>query len=412
MSFNNIPKIKDKNIVDKAIFKVIDKYSFSIFIGILIIVSLLIRVPFKNYQSGDYTFFLKDWITYLNTHGGFRGIATVPSDYNVPYLYILAIISKFPQNALILIKSVSIIFDYALALSGVLLIGELFKADKSKKFIQAIIFILIIFLPEVILDGAAGAQCDSIYTFFCIMTIYFVLVKKYNLGFIMLGIAFAFKLQAIFILPVLIILYFTNRKYSILHFLWILAMDFLLYIPALLMGRPLSQIITVYLNQATEYKNLEIDTPNIYSLFYSGQNDMLKTAGILFTLAIFIMILFIVIHKGRELGSNDIINFSLLSSLLCVYFLPSMHERYIYLACIFSVIYGLINRKQKWKFIVPAIINFVAFISMLKFLWYYELVSMPMLAGLLAIAIGIVLIDFFGGLNRNIYKNIEKSSSS
>lgn len=402
MSFNNIPKTNSENIVDRVIFKVIDKYSFRIFIIALIIVSLLIRLPFKSYQSGDYTFFLKDWITYLNVHGGFKGIATVPSDYNVPYLYILGIISKFPQNALILIKGVSIIFDYALALSGMLLIGELFKEDKSKRFIQAITFILIIFLPEVILDGAAGAQCDSIYTFFCIMTIYFVLVKKYNLGFIMLGIAFALKLQAIFILPVLIILYFTNRKYSIVHFLWIPVMDFLLYIPALLMGRPLGKIITVYLNQATEYKNLEIDTPNIYSLFYNGQNDMLKTAGILFTLTIFILLLFIVIHKRSKLDSNDIINLSLLSSLLCVYFLPSMHERYIYLACIFSVIYGLINRKKRWKLIVPVAINFVAFITMLKFLWYYELVSMPILAGILAVAIGIVLIDFFKGLDKKI----------
>lgn len=401
MSFNNISKIKEKNIVDRIIFKIIDKYSFSIFIGILIIISLLIRISFKDYQSGDYTFFLKDWVTYMNTHGGFKALATVPSDYNVPYLYILAIISKFPKDALILIKSVSIVFDYALAFSGVLIIGEILKENKRKKFFQGLTFILIIFLPEIILDGAAGAQCDSIYTFFCMLTIYFILVKKYNTGFIILGIAFAFKLQAIFILPVLIILYFTNRKFSILHFLWIPLVDFILYIPALLLGRPLSKIITVYLNQTTEYKNLEIDTANIYSFFYNGQNDMLKTAGVLFTLSIFAIILFIFINKKVKLTEIDIINVSLLSSLLCVYFLPGMHERYIYLACIFSILYGIINRKKRWKLIVPLFINFVAFINMLKFLWYYDAVSMPILATLLFISIIIVIMDCFKVDNKN-----------
>lgn len=48
-----------------------------------------------------------------------------------------------------------------------------------------------------------------------------MLREKYRLAFVFLGIAFAFKLQAIFILPAYVIYYFCSRKFPITRFLYI-----------------------------------------------------------------------------------------------------------------------------------------------------------------------------------------------
>ena len=76
-------------------------------------------------------------------------------------------------------------------------------------------------MPTAFSNSALWGQCDSIYTAFVVFTLYFMLEEKYNLAFIMYGFALTFKLQAIFILPCIGIIFLKNRKFSILKILWI-----------------------------------------------------------------------------------------------------------------------------------------------------------------------------------------------
>lgn len=63
-----------------------------------------------------------------------------------------------------------------------------------------------------ILNLSVWGQCDSIYVTFVIWTIYFLYKEKYRKAFIFLGIAFAFKLQAVFIMPIVFYMYFTKKN--------------------------------------------------------------------------------------------------------------------------------------------------------------------------------------------------------
>lgn len=386
-----------KNTLDKKIYQLFDKYFFQIFVFVMILISIWIRYIFINFTTDDYTYFLKPWVNYIATHGGLRSLATIPANYNVPYLYILTLIAKAPQYSLYLIKIVSIIFDYILAFAGALIIGKLLENKSSKRFAQIFVFLGILFIPTVILNGSAWTQCDGIYSSFCLFSIYFLLDDHPSISFIFFGIAFAFKLQAIFILPVLIILYFSNRKYSILNFLWIPIVNVILYIPALISGRSFSKIISIYFAQESQYKKLTLNMANIYSFFHSGENNMIRTAGIIFTLFIFAMIFCFIIYKKKKLSNLNIVTLSLLSVLISTYFLPGMHGRYVYLAVVLSVIYAIM---KKSKFYVAIILMFNSFMNYIRYLWAYNLIDIKIISAMQFIILICVLVDFFKDLNK------------
>ena len=387
-----------KNTLDKKIYQLFDKYFFQIFVFVMILISIWIRYIFINFTTDDYTYFLKPWVNYIATHGGLSSLATIPANYNVPYLYILTLIAKAPQYSLYLIKIVSIIFDYILAFAGALIIGKLLENKSSKRFAQIFVFLGILFIPTVILNGSAWAQCDGIYSSFCLFSIYFLLDDHPSISFIFFGIAFAFKLQAIFILPVLIILYFSNRKYSILNFLWIPIVNVILYIPALISGRSFSKIISIYFTQESQYKKLTLNMSNIYSFFHSGENNMIRTAGIIFTLFIFAMIFCFIIYKKKKLSNLNIVTLSLLSVLISTYFLPGMHGRYVYLAVVLSVIYVVM---KKSNFYVAIILMFNSFMNYVRYLWAYNLIDINIISAMQFIILICVLVDFFKDLNKD-----------
>ena len=66
-------------------------------------------------QSGDYRAFLLPWYSHLVDAGGFAGLADAFSNYNTPYLVLLAALTYLPVDPLVGIKAISIVFDVVLA---------------------------------------------------------------------------------------------------------------------------------------------------------------------------------------------------------------------------------------------------------------------------------------------------------
>lgn len=83
------------------------------------------------------------------------------------------------------------------------------KHFKVNKYIKGFIYTLI--LPGVIINSAVLGQCDSIYTAFVLMFIYYILKNKNKLALFLLGLALSFKLQSIFVAPVLLYLIITKK---------------------------------------------------------------------------------------------------------------------------------------------------------------------------------------------------------
>ena len=311
------------------------------------IFALLIRSTLLIFESGDYTMFLSKWCEYLKSNGGFKAIVSIEADYNVVYLYFLAFFNYLPIKYLYSIKILSIIFDFVMALGAYLITYEFYKDDENVKVYQTLSFAAVLFMPTVILNSSFWAQCDSIYAAFVVFSLYFMLKKKYNTSFILYAVAITFKLQAIFLLPVYGLLYLKNKEFSIFKFLWIPIVNFLLYIPAIILGKPISSVFDAYFTQVNNYDyKIVFGYPNIYNFFPLDAVYLIKP-GIIFTMCLLAVVALIVLYTRKKINNEDIIELSIGIIFLVTYFLPKMHERYAFVAEVLVVIYFIISKKNQ-----------------------------------------------------------------
>lgn len=355
------------NKVDFYIKKYIQKYKYELFIIIISILAIFIRCMFFNVVSGDYKYFLEGWFNTLKANGGIFAIKDHIGNYTAPYMLILGILTYIPINSLYTIKIVSVIFDFIGAFVGARIVYKLCKNEKYKKLLSLCTYATILFSPTVILNSSAWGQCDMIYATFVLASLLFLFDKKYTKTFIFLGIAFSFKLQTIFILPLYIILYLKGEDMSILNFFIIPITVLVVNIPALLLGRPIETLITQYMTQVGQYKELTMNLTNIYT-FVPNYYKVFSTAGIIFTIFIFAMLTMFILSYKFAINNKIILQISILSILICNYFLPSMHERYIYIAGILGIIYFFIDRR-KWY--IPLGIISISFFCYINYLFDY-----------------------------------------
>ena len=360
---------------------------FEIIFFVVTVISLLFRASYLKYESEDYTVFLKNWFDTIKESGGIFALGKEIGNYNIPYIFILAILSYIPIDSLISIKMVSIIFDYLMAFVAMLIVYEILKENKNKHFYALIVYTVITMLPTLILNSSAWAQCDSIYTTFILLSLLFTIKEKYVKAFIFFGISFSIKMQAIFILPVLILLYLSDNRFSIYNFFIIPLVNLIMCLPAIIMGRSLFSCLAIYLNQTGQYGSfLSMNIPNIYAIFFRpiggsnliwNINDRIFNFGIFFTLLIFAVFAIIVIIKRVKINKQMILYLSLWSVLTCIFFLPSMHDRYMYIADVVSVIIYIIYRK---KMIIPILINFISLYTYIEYLYAIKFVPIRFVA--------------------------------
>lgn len=307
------------------------------------IMALFVRVCMFSFESHDYLGFLSRWFDYLKGHGGLLALGSYPGDYNAPYMTIMAILSYLPFNKLYMIKAVSIIFDYVLAIASCMLVRYL--VPKNKDIYGFITYSVILFLPEVVINSAIWAQCDAGYTSFIIFALLYLLKEKYTKSFIFLGLAFSLKLQFIFILPLFIVIYFLKKKFSILNFLIIPLVNFVLCIPAMIFGKSFEEIIMIYINQTRTYGGLSRNFLNIYALI-SEDVKILGFYGIFLTFFVCAFMLIYLVYKKIDLTDKQILNLGLWFLVIVTFLLPNMHERYLFAGSMLSVIYYIVYKEN------------------------------------------------------------------
>lgn len=351
------------------------------------VVAFLARFGLFSYISGDYTSFLSNWFDTLKNAGGLAGIGMNIGDYTPPYLYILALLTYLPVEALCSIKLVSCIFDFLLALYAAKTVFHLTQSRIKTLFAYA----LVLLCPTVVLNGSAWAQCDSVFTFFLLLSFYSALKNRPWRVCIFFGIAFAFKLQAIFFAPLLLLLCLKNRLW-LRHLLTIPAVYLLSILPAWIAGRNLWDLLTIYFNQAGQYHNLSKNAPNIWSFLASRQDSGLSLFGIMLAGTAVLLLLYFLWERCRTL-SDDVLLTAALAFLLAIpFFLPHMHERYFFPADLFAILYAL-NRPK--RFLVPLLVIGASTASYLPFLFGESPVELTTAAVLMGTALILVLWDLY-----------------
>jgi len=336
------------------------KRSSYLIIAILAIgLAFVLRSIFLNYQSGDFNTFLARWIEHFRTSGGFSGLAENVGNYNVPYLYFLALFSYLPLNDLYLIKVLSIFFDIVLAF-GMMKLAGVFTSSVPKRLSAYLITLL---LPTVILNGSMWGQCDSIYTAFAVLALWLVLSDRPKLSMVCMALSFGFKLQAIFILPIFLVLLFAKRI-KFWHF-FIFPFTYLIEIlPAVICGKPFMETLTLYFNQADSVgSNLNYNSPSLFAIINTKTDIATFSAIGITTALIFVLAILAWAWFSRDrLGNDALLGIVVLFVVGIPFLLPHMHDRYFFMADVLTLLPAILYVSY-----IPAAV----FTSFASFLCYY-----------------------------------------
>lgn len=251
--------------------------------------AFFLRALLLDYQSADYQMFLSQWAAAFRDGGGFRLVRHfAPERPNRPLLC----------------------------------------------------FCLLLLLPTVILNGAFWGQCDALYGALTLHALACALEGRNRSSLLLLGIAFSFKLQTVFVLPLWGGLWLL-RRVRFRELLWFPAAYAATCVPALLLGKPLGDILGVYFGQAAEYSGyLNLNAPNMYALIPHGaevNTALAARLGILAAFALAAAVLAALLVFRRQADDRALLAAAVVLAIGVPFLLPHMHERYFFLADVLAL---------------------------------------------------------------------------
>lgn len=308
--------------------------------------ALYLRLLCLDHQTHDYQTFLVEWAAFFRDNGGFAALKQSVGDYNVPYLYFLAAISYLPVPDLYLIKLLSILFDILLSWAGLRLCRQFCRKDSIAPLIC---FTMLLFLPTVILNGSYWAQCDSLYCTLVLLALSSVWENRPKTSVVLLALAFAFKLQAVFLIPLWCAFWFSGRV-KFRHFFLFPAAYAVAILPALALGKPLREILGVYLGQMAEYGGyLTLNAPSVFAFLpYGAQvNTSLASAlGITCAFMLVFFLLAVLLWQRKQINDQILLTAAVILAIGVPFLLPNMHERYFFPADVITLAWACSDRRR------------------------------------------------------------------
>ena len=347
----------------KSIFRTIAELDYqkkgllALFV-VAVIIALFIRYRLVGVVTPDFTDFLGPWIQHMSQYG-IAGLGMDFSNYNTPYLVLLWAASFLPFSDLMSVKLISILFDLVLAVAVFLAVRHF----RPKGIVPYISFLAILFAPTVIQNGSMWGQCDSIYTSFIVFAFYAYLKKRLSLAWILWGVAFAFKLQAIFFAPFLIFLTLYHRR-AWFGPIWAGLTTFLLSALPLVFGKSFKDTFSTYIGQTAPPRSdwgLAWFAPTAYQWVSNAYFAFVRNAGVLFGAAVALgCIALAFLRKYNEATILAIATFTLL---VVPFFLPTIHERYLFAGEIFLIISASVIPRFVWAAIAMQIITTMTYLT-------------------------------------------------
>ena len=183
---------------------------------------------------------------------------------------------------------------------------------------------------------------------------------------IMFALAFSFKLQAVFILPILLVCFILGYidwyKLIIVPLIYVVLM-----LPAIICGRGIADSLFIYFRQASQsqYQKMTLNAPSIWTLLPEASYETFKWSGIMLAGFSAVVLIYLFYTYKDRVGIKELVTGAYLSAVLLPFFLPTMHDRYFFIADILSVCVFLYNTKR-WY--VPLVTVFASFASYAVFL--------------------------------------------
>lgn len=340
--------------------------------------ALSIRWPLLPFETNDTRIVIAAWdFLVANGFGELRYDIHI---YNPPYFYLLAgastHLSWLPD--LVAIKTVSIVFDFLLAFLVGKCVGLRYPASRMKPVLAGL---AALFAPTVVMNSAMWGQADAIYTAFLVACLYCLLAGRQVWAFTAFGFAISVKLQAVFLAPLFLWLLMKKavdwRTFFATPVVW-----FSLLLPAWFFGRPLVDLLLVFVNQVrkTTSMRLTMQAPNLYMWLPESWYDAyplfsLLAAGVVVAGAL-------VVRSSRARLTPEItVVLASFSVLLMPFILPKMHDRYFFPAEVLTIVLAFWFPRFWYA---PVVLGLVSTINYIRYLYEVLLFPLPWLAVALA----------------------------
>lgn len=313
-------------------------------VGLVVVVGLAMRGAFLPFESGDYHLFLKHWVNFVASNGGFLALRHNFANYTQPYLYLLVVGSwllPFLPDVVV-IKLISIVFDLLCAV----LIWRIVEMRRPQSLVAVLAFAAGWLSPTVVLNSAAWGQVDAMYTAFLLLAIYLLMKERPALGIAVYGMAFAIKLQSIFLIPLVVVVVLRSR---IRYLAWIVVVFIALMLPAIALGKPVLDALFTYGLQVGTVERLTMGAPNWYQWLPPGDTPLAWWVGM--TLGVVLVAAIVLCARRWQMAWQEQVLLMAAWALAGVPFvLPRMHERYFYPAELVAIAFSFtyLPKRPAW----------------------------------------------------------------
>lgn len=322
---------------------------------IFVTLTFLLRYLSMDHQTYDYIDWIARWVQHFRDHGGWAGLGMEiwACNYNVPYLYFLAVFAQLGIPDLYTVKLLSILFDILLAWC-VMKTVSLFTESTGRRLTA---FIGTLWLPTVFLNGAYWGQCDSMYAAMTVLSLYLMLTDRPIGSVIAFAVSLSLKLQAIFFMPMFLVFVLARKMKFRQLFVFPVAYIATL-LPAVLAGRNFVDLLLLYYNNTdTAGSGLNYNSSSMYAIseFPNLPESFAANIGIVLAFGLCFFLFGWVLVRRRHADNSVLLGMALVMCLGIPFFLPHMHDRYFYLADVLSFAVAVIF---PWESLIPVLVSF------------------------------------------------------
>jgi len=371
----------------------VDGREQAIVLGVGIGLALLVRLSLAPFPSGDFTQFTRGWFEAIGEMGAVAFLASDVTNYAPVYTYAMVVAHYLFGwlPSVVAIKLIGLPFDFLCATY----VAKLVDLRYRSRAVFMAVFLLTLFLPTLLVNGAMWGQADVLYATGIVAFAYYAALRRDVAAGVALGLAFSVKLQTVFIAPLVLLLVLAGRlrwrTIALVPAIYVASV-----VPAWLAGRPLSELLTVYWTQAGYYPRLTSNAAHVYQWFPAALYDIVLPAGLFWSAGVIGLFTYAVYRARLDWSAERIVQVGTICLILVPYCTPKMHERYFFAADVLSVVLAFYLPRLAFA---PVAIGLISFFSYTPFLLRNPVVPLPYLA----IAMGAVLIALLYDLGRSVH---------
>lgn len=352
------------------------------------VVAVAIRFPLLPFETRDFLVHI-GWYDFIAQNGHFAALQYGFADVNMLYLYLTATMTTMATltpwlPSFVGVKLISIAFDFLLAYFVYKCVRLKYRESQTLPSVAALLALL---WPTVVLNGAMWGQWDVVYVTFMVACLYFLLAGRQAGACIAFGLAIAAKPQGIFMAPLFLWL-LVQKQVDWRYFALAPAVFLATLVPAWLLGRPIVELLLVYVDRSQRFSWLTANAPNLY-VWVPGSLYPWWPLGLAFTAGVAFFLGFLVYKSRAKANAALTVFLATYSALLMPYLLPKMHQRFWYAAEIFAIVL-LFYLPRYWY--VAAVVGAVSLCTYIHYLAGFWPVDIRLLSLFLLALIGLLSI--------------------